>query len=559
VQAFKPLRGHWPAILRLFGWSVVVAVATASYGLLVGPVLRALFGGESLVWPNLLAPHLPTPPTVETLRSTLPWLVVAVAALKGLAHHRQIVGTARLGQRVVLELRTRVYQRILAFPPDVARQMGLGVLSSHVINDTAAVERWLTQGRLRQIRDGVQLIALLAVCLTLEPRLALVTFGIYPLVFLPIAALGRRLRRAARQALEDQGHLQGAVTDDLAVLPALQLGGREAAATTRLTNIAQRLAQRHVRAASLGAAASPLTEIAGAGALGVTLAVATGWIAEGLVAPEQVLGFFVTLLLFYEPAKGLARAQEALAPGREALLRIHTLEALPERLPSGAEGLAPPTRPPLIEVRALAVERGGRAVLTDVKLRLAAGQITALVGPNGAGKTTLAWAIAGLVQPAAGEIRVNGAALDTMAPTPWRRSVGWVTADAGLGRGTVQAAVCDGRPASAAQLQAAADRSGLSEVLTRIGGWQAPLGDGGAGLSSGERQRVALARALLHQPCFLVLDEPTAHVDAEGRAALIARLPRLAETCTVLLVTHDARLSAVAHHTIHLAGGAVGA
>ena len=127
---------------RLAGWSAALALTTAAYGLLVGPLLRALFGGEHLTWPGELADVLPPPPSVSDLRAWLPGLLVAVALVKGLASHRHAVATARLGQRVIRQLRGRVFRHLLQLTPDAAGALGAGDFSRGCSTTPRLWRRW---------------------------------------------------------------------------------------------------------------------------------------------------------------------------------------------------------------------------------------------------------------------------------------------------------------------------------------------------------------------------------------------------------------------------------
>lgn len=550
------LAPRWPTVLRLTAWAGLLALCTAAYGALAGPVLRALFGGEALAWPGWLAPHLPPPPDVATLRRMLPAVIVGVALLKGLAFHRHAVGLAELGQAVVADLRRALHRRLLALPPDVAHALGQGDLVSRSTHDADAAERLVVDGVAALVRDGLQAAALIAVCVALDPALALVAFAVYPLAFWPVARFARRLRRAAGTAHAERGALTIELSDQLARLPLVQLSGAEGWAGRRFGGAVDAVARAVVRSVRIRAFASPFTEILGAAALAGTLVYAAGRVAAGDLAPEHVIGFFAALMMLYQPIKGLVRAQEVIQPGRAALARIAEVLDAPERLPAGGAE-APPVEAPAIRLEGVEVRRGDRAVLTGLDLALRPGWITALVGPNGAGKTTTAWLIAGLVAPDAGRITVDGVDLRALDAHRWRARIGWVTQGLDVGRGTLRDNVLFGEPPGAeARLAAVAALTGLDAVVARApAGWRTPLGDGGAGLSGGERQRVALARALVRDPTVLVLDEPDAHLDAAALDALRAALPAVAEGRTVLLITHDPRVAALADRVVRLVDG----
>lgn len=543
------LRPHWALALRVVAWSALLALLTATYGALVGPLLRALFGGE-LAWPAMLAPHLPPPPRAETLRLWLPALLVGSAVLKGVAQQRQTAGAARLGQRVLVDLRGRLHARILGLPPDAVALIGIGQLQSRAMHDVEAIERWAVEGTAIRLRDGAQVIALLALCLVIEWRLALVVFGIYPLVFLPIARIGRRLRRAAGAAQAARGDLQVELDDQLRRLAWIQLSASDAAARQRFASLNQAVAHARVRQVDVRSLAPPLNEIVGALALAGTLIYAGQRISAGTLAAEHVLSFFVAVLMLYQPVKGIVRAQAIVEPGRAAWARMGAILDHPAHLPAEG-GRPPPDAPPTLRFEGLCVQRGGRAVIAGLDGVVPAGSWAAIEGPNGAGKTTLAWTLARLLDASAGQVRVDGVPLRDLDPVAWRARIGWMTQRPLLGRGSLEANL---RSGAEADMEYGARLAGLAPIVARLpAGWQTVLGDDGAGLSGGEQQRVALARALARRPSVLILDEPTAHLDAAARADLIERVQALRGQMTILLITHDPALAAQADQRIRLA------
>lgn len=545
------LRPHARTVLAVAAWAALLALLTAAYGALVGPLLRALFGG-TLAWPAAIADLLPPPPRAEVLRVWLPGLLVAAALLKGLAQHRHATRAAALGQQVLLDLRLTLHRRVLSLPPDAIGQLGLGDLQSRALHDVQAIERWAVAGTAIRLRDGAQVVALLALCLVIEWRLALVVFGIYPLVFWPIARIGRRLRRAAGSAQETHAALVAEVDDQLRRLPLIQLSGATEAADARFARHGAALAEAQLQQVRIRALAPPLNEVVGAAALAATLVYAGQRITAGTLAAEHVLSFFVAVLMLYQPVKGLVRSQAVVEPGRAAGARLTAVLELDAHLPTAGDR-APPARPPSVTFEGVRLVRGDRQVLDGIDAHLPAGALSAVCGPNGAGKTTLAWIIARLITPSAGTVRIDATPLETIDANAWRQTIGWVTQRPLLGRGTIAENI---RFGGGTAVDEAVDLAGLAPVLARLpDGLQTRLGDDGAGLSGGEQQRVALARALARRPRLLILDEPTAHLDVAARAALLERLQALRGRMTVLLITHDQALAAQADQRIDLVAG----
>jgi len=264
----------------------------------------------------------------------------------------------------------------------------------------------------------------------------------------------------------------------------------------------------------------------------------------------------------YAPLRELGAQYHAGADGLAAAERI--LEVLD--VPGGVAVHQPTVDAPDPSLEAIvlsdvsfAYPGRGAPVLDGVSLALAPGKITALVGPSGSGKTTLAMLLARLVDPDAGTIACGSVDLRHVEPRAWQRRVAWVPQRATLFAGSVADNVRLARPdasdAELARALAAASADGL--VASLPDGVDTLVGDGGRRLSAGQGRRLALARAFLSDAPFVLLDEPTAHLDADAATEIEATIDRLAEGRTVLLITHRRELASRADRVVELAGSRI--
>jgi ATP-binding cassette, subfamily C, bacterial CydD len=195
-------------------------------------------------------------------------------------------------------------------------------------------------------------------------------------------------------------------------------------------------------------------------------------------------------------------------------------------------------------------------ILRGVSLTVVSGEWTAVAGPSGAGKTTLLSLVAGVRLPTEGTVRWL-----TPAGTskPWLGGCAWIGQQTVLLPGSIGDNIRIGRPgASPADVERAVAAAGLAEVVARLPrGLDTPLGEGGAGLSTGEARRIAIARAFLTDAGLWVLDEPTAHLDAETEGLIIGALRNATRGRTVLVATHSAAVAGAADHLLSLVDGTV--
>jgi ABC-type multidrug transport system fused ATPase/permease subunit len=532
----------------------LLSLSTSAYAVLAGPALHGFVTGRPGVLP-LTVLHgtaafdaLPAFGSIGALAAA----VLVTAVCKAAATWLHAWSSARLGERVAFALRVRLHAALLKQPVDAMRALGAGEVASRLGPEVEVVERFVVVGLLGGARDALQILALVATCLVAEPMLAAVAVVAYPLVLGPVAWVSRRARRTAEEAQALRGAVATLAVEHAQGLAVLRVARAETYAGARFEAAAGQLRDAAVRAVSARIASTPLTEVAGAVALVGTLAVARWRVDAGHSTPESAIAFLAALLLLYTPIKGLVRGAEVRAPAAAAWSRLQMFRdapvSAPRRLPVTPEpgwGL---------RLQGVSVVRDGRRVLETVTCELPAGRITAVVGPNGAGKSTLAWVVLGLLPPSHGRLEwLDGSGHARTAdelPT-----TAWVPQEGGLLRASLAENLTLGcvEPLPREALVEAMVRFGLGPVLESRGGDLATrLDEGGAGLSLGERRRLLFARAWLSSAPFVVLDEPEAGLDTEGLDRVIESVRALQEGRTVLLLTHEPRLVALAERVFEL-------
>ena len=366
----------------------------------------------------------------------------------------------------------------------------------------------------------------------------------------------------------------GHVLDFLAGLKLAKSYAAEQVYVNRFSEAISAVRQRQVASTTASSMAQATLNVGAAAALA-----AVTWFAivgAGLTLPELA----VVALLFarvisaltnlQQSAQDLANALPAYSHAQETL---HALRQATEDVAEAEESAARMEEPRMtlnaaLTVRAVSFDYGrkaqadgapqtGREALTDVRLDIRAGEITAISGPSGAGKSTLADILLGLLEPAAGAVLVDGAPLDRSNRRRWRRSCAYVPQDPHLFHDTIRANVAWARPGAnvddirrALRLAAAED---FTDALPQ--GLDTVVGDRGGRLSGGERQRIALARALIVEPTLLVLDEATGQLDAQTERRIVDSLRLLRGRMTIVAVTHREAVMAAADRIVLLDAG----
>ena len=361
----------------------------------------------------------------------------------------------------------------------------------------------------------------LAVCFLFHPLIGVAALG--GAVFLAaVTGLTDRATRKPARAATGHGQRRNGLAEagrrNAEVLAALGMQGRFRTRWARANRDYMEAQQRTADVAGGLGAVSKVFRMAlqsGVLALGAWLVI-QGQATAGIIIASSIL-----------VSRALAPAELAIAnwkgfvQARQSWARLSDLLA---RFPDGAarHALPAPSRTLSVESVAIAPPGRTRAVVSEVSFALSAGQGLGVIGPSASGKSSLVRALTGVWPPVRGTLRLDGAALDQWDPTTLGPHLGYLPQEAELFAGTVGENIARFEPDAAPEaVIAAAQAAGIHQMVLRLPqGYDTRIGEGGAGLSSGQRQRVGLARALYRDPFLVILDEPNANLDAEGENAL---------------------------------------
>jgi ABC-type transport system involved in cytochrome bd biosynthesis fused ATPase/permease subunit len=280
-------------------------------------------------------------------------------------------------------------------------------------------------------------------------------------------------------------------------------------------------------------------------------------LVEGTVAFRPALTVLLLTPELYVPLRSLAAQFHVSADGLAAAEKILDLTETPQtrrlgtdRVPSAWQSLR------LQDVSLENVGRGGK-VLDGFDLTIGRGEVVALVGPSGAGKSTVAALLLGLRSPDGGSITVDGTDLASLDLRGWRADVAWVPQRPSVFRGSVRDNIAIGNPSvTASEIDLASRAAGFDEVVAELPrGYETHIGEGARGLSAGETRRLAFARALARPAQLLILDEPTANLDAESAEVIAASIRGVDSEQAVLLIAHSPVLARSADRIVRIENG----
>jgi ATP-binding cassette subfamily C protein CydD len=491
------------------------------------------------------------------------WLVVLAgaaavrAACSYLAARLAVDGALAVEQR----LRARLLDRLLV---GVGSSLGSAAQATAVMDEVERVGSYAERYQPARVAAALVPLVLLAAVFPLNWLVGILLVLCAPLPPVNLSIIGMGTASVARRHAAELRHLSGYFLDRLRGLATLRALGAERAELERVSEASERLAQSSMavlRVAFVSAAAlEAIVTVAVAVVaiyIGLTL---LGYVQVPGIPGHMSLGTGLFLLmvtpLYFQPVRALAAAYHERA---DALAAIEALQPLLEAGPTDIQRTVtrPLTGPPAIEISGLTVTFPGRELpaLDGVSLAIRPGEVIGVTGASGAGKSTLLRALAGELEPTSGIVQLDGVPPRGVV----RTGIAWLGQRPYLFSGTLAdniALGCAGTESHALHVRRAALSAGLGEVLARLPeGLKTPVGEGGWGLSGGEAHRVALARIFLGHAPLVLLDEPTAHLDAASESAITEIIATLSRSATTILASHSPALLAICDRVITIDRG----
>ena len=492
--------------------------------------------------------------TVSQLRTPMEALLAVVVA-RGLLVWASEVAANRSSSRVKSELRGALVERIATLGPDGRAVRRTGDVVALATRGIDALDGFYSRYLPQLILAVIVPLAILAVVLTRDWISAAIMLVTVPLVPVFMALVGLATRSHTDRQFRTLQVLSRHFLDVVSGLPTLKVFGRSRAQVETIRDVTDSYRRTTMATLRLTFLSSLVLELLASISVAL-VAVSIGLRLLGghldlqtslfvlVLAPEAYLPLRLVGANYHASAEGMTAAEQV----------FEILELPPARRGTRLDVPNPATSPLAVgDVRVVYAGRDGPA-LDGISLVVKPGEVLAVTGPSGCGKSTLLGVLLGLVSPESGSVRIGGVDLASLDPDAWRVRVGWVPQRPHLFAASIADNVRLGRQdASAGELLRAVARAGLTDLVARMpDGLLTKLGEGGVGLSMGERQRVALARAFLRDAPLLLLDEPTANLDGETEAGVIEAVRELTRGRTAVLVAHRPALLDLADRVLEL-------
>jgi subfamily B ATP-binding cassette protein MsbA len=525
LEFVKP---HWTRLAGAMVCMLFVSAATSGSAFLVKPVLDDVFFKKDL-----------------TMLKLIPLAIVGLFVLKGLFDYGQAYLMSYVGQRIIADLREKIYSHLQSLSLSFFTRNPTGVLMSRITNDVGLVQGAVTDAVTGLLKDFFTIIGLVGVVFYRDWRLAIVALVVFPLAVYPIFKFGRKLRSYSARSQTTMGDISTILMETISGNRIVKAFSMEDYERTRFAKENRRLFGILMKSVRVRAVSHPLMETLGG--LGIAFIVFYGGynVIKGVATPGTFFSFLAALLMLYEPVKRLSSVNNTIQQGLAAASRIfEVLDTVPE-IRSKPQARVLTSMSKGIEYRDVSFKYEEDWVLKNINLQIKVGEVVAFVGASGGGKTTLVNLLPRFYDVTSGKVLIDGCDTRDVSVESLRAMIGIVTQQTILFNDTVKNNIAYGKINQPfEEIVKAAEAAYAHRFVQNLPkGYDTVIGEQGVKLSGGERQRISIARALLKNAPILILDEATSSLDSEAEIEVQKALEFLMQGRTTLVIAH--RLSTI--------------
>ncbi len=545
----RPYRRDITVFLVTVVFDAGIGVATP---VLAGHVVNAITGGHA---------------GAAALVIRLAVLIAALAVIDAFLSLAQRWYSARIGEGIILDLRTKVFDHVQRMPLQFFTRTQTGALVSRLNNDVTGAQRAFTSTLSGVVSNVIQLVLTAAVMFSLSWPITVLSVLMLPLFIIPARRVGKKLAEITRESYNLDAQMNATMTERFNVAGALlvKLFGRPDTEAARFAERADRVRDIGIQQAMFSRTFFVAMLLVASLAQALTYGLG-GWLAvTGSVTAGTVVTLALLLTRLYGPLTALSNVRVDVMSALVSFDRVFEVLDLKPGIEEKPEAVAVPAGAGRLEFRDVhfrypsaaevslatledvaTLDRTENApVLRGVDFTVEPGQMVALVGPSGAGKSTTSMLVSRVYDVTSGAVLVGGVDVRDARLDSLRDTIGVVTQDSHLFHDTIRENLTYAQPGATEDEMWAALRGAQVEPLVRglPDGLDTVVGERGYRFSGGEKQRIAIARLLLKHPSIVILDEATAHLDSESEAAVQKALSAALAGRTALVIAH--RLSTV--------------
>jgi ABC-type multidrug transport system fused ATPase/permease subunit len=474
-------------------------------------------------------------------------LVVMIAAVTAIANFFTTYFTASIGQWIANDLRSRTYHHLQLLSLKYYHSHRVGSILSTITDDVTTIQGFASSSTVGMFIDLLTIGGMLVVMFVMKVEFALIAAAVLPFMIFFVSHVRRGIENATKEVRKYQADLVAAAEEGLEAVETEQAYVHEEIEERQLADIGRMVVVAALKARRIRAFLTPV--------LTIPVALCTAfifWRGTWLFLHHNPDGsrmmelgvlqvFSVYLAKFFAPVQDLSQQADTFAQTAVAVQRIRAILDADTMIEERPDAIDPPVFRGHISLEHVAFSYDEKTpVLRDISFTVEPGDLVGIVGHAGSGKSTVIGLIARFYDADSGTITIDGVDIRDYKVHGLRSQIGFVLQDTVLFRGTIHDNIAFGRPdATREEVIEAAKNANADEFIIRMpDGYDSTVGERGMTLSGGQRQRIGIARALIRDNPILILDEPTAALDAESEHLVIEALQRLMKGRTVLCIAH---------------------
>ena len=529
LRLLHHVRPYW----RTFAGAIVAMAVTAAAEPDIPAIFKPLLDG-SFVHKDMQSIRL------------IPLLMIALFLVRGAADFASTYGLSWIGSQLVQDLRSAMFERLIAMPTRFYDDSSTGNLIANVVFNVTQVTQSATGAITLLVRDTLAIAGLLGWLIWLNWKLTLIIIAIAPLAIFVIRSVSRRLREINRDAQRNLGAIAHVVEESVGAHKVVKIFGGQPYERRRFSAAVNQDRKLYMKAVSAASANGPVVQLVAAIGVALVVYIATRQALNGELTVGGFVSYMVAMLMIFGPIKRLTGINEQLQRGLAAAEVVFNLMDTAPETDTGTVRLGRAHGRLEFHDVSLCYPEKTAPALDHITLDIQPGETLALVGASGSGKTSLVNLIPRFYHPSDGHILLDGHDLSDVRLDSLRANIALVSQDVILFNDTIAANIAYGQQIRADErdiLRAAEAAHALEFIRAMPAGLNTLVGENGVKLSGGERQRIAIARALLKDAPVLILDEATSALDNESERHVQAALDTLMQGRTTLVIAH--RLSTI--------------
>lgn len=526
-------------------YSLIISTKIPKLALTIGLLAGILTTLAGLVVP-LLTKNLVDGFSVSSL--SVPIIIaigvafIAQAVIDGVS----IYALSYVGQKVVANLRNRMWTKLLRLPVSHFDKETSGETVSRVVNDTGIVRELITQHFPQFITGIISIIGAVTILLIMDWKMTLIMLISVPVTVAIMIPLGKRMAKISRGLQDETAVFTGDIQQTLGEIRLMKASNAEKNEEAKGKAGIGRLFGFGLKEARIMALIAPLMYLVVMVVIVMIIAYGGMRVANGTMSTGSLVAFLLYLFQIIFPITSFAMFFTQLQKAKGATERIIDILDLP--LEEGQDGLEMDiTNKPVQVMNVSFSYEEDEPVIGNVSFEAQPGEMVAFAGPSGGGKTTMFGLLERFYEPTAGEIRIGDTPIKELSMAAWRSQIGYVSQESAMMAGTIRENLCYGLEKDSItdeQLWEVAEMAYADEFIKTFSkGLNTEVGERGVKLSGGQRQRIAIARAFLRDPKILMMDEATASLDSQSESVVQDALSRLMEGRTTFVIAH--RLSTI--------------